>query len=811
MLSIGAMSGGAGGYYIGLSHGDYYTEGGEPPGRWIGNGAESLGLRGQIEEFAFREVFDGFSPEGGKLAQNAGRESHRPGWDLTFSAPKSVSVLWSQAEPELRQAIQDAQGKAVEKALEYLEKELAFSRRGSGGYEAEPAGVVAATFEHGTSRAKDPQLHTHALILNVGLREDGSTGTLLSKPFYENKMLLGAIYRAELSHLLEQNLGFFARREERSFEIEGVPMPLCHEFSKRREAIEKVLGETGKEDAISASWAALQTRGAKEQASRQDLFHSWNEEGGHYGFSANEVRHLHRFGQEKSLLQPLERFGETQVQEAVKELTQAQSHFSERDLFKQTLLFAQGTGASAGVVQRQVKQTLATDPDIISLGERRGEKRYTMREILELEKTMLQAVERAQGMKHHTVSERDVNRVIAGKTLSEEQIGALKHITCKEGGVQVVSGMAGTGKTTLLAAAREVWEAEGHTVFGSALAGKAARGLEEGAGIKSDTIAATLIKLDKGWLNFNKKTVFVMDEAGMTDTRSMAKIVSATEKAGAKLILVGDSKQLQPIQLGGAFRAIADITGQAELKGIQRQKEEWARKAVHDLAGGRAEDALKAFAERGRLFLGETREDVREKLLGDWKKEGVQRPEDNLILTSTRSEAKQLNTLAQQERQRGGALSEEGILVNGTRIYEQDRILFTKNNKALDVRNGDFATVTHIHAGLGIVSARLDSGQKVVVPLSDYSEIQLGYAVTTHKAQGVTVENAYVLTGDAMTDKHLSYVQGSRARGETRLYAERSQLADDTARELSRQMNRDNEKELAVTVQQRKHHSDIDR
>ena len=181
MLSISPPLTGAGqgDYYLELAREDYYTKGGEPPGHWHGQGAKALGQKGQVTPDDLRSYLDGYSPSSkAAYVQNAGKEDRQAGWDLTFSAPKSVSVLWSQASPEVRKEIQAAQQEAVNKALSYLESEAGITRRGKGGGDKEQAGLVFATFEHGTSRAQDQQLHTHALLLNIGVRADGTTGSI---------------------------------------------------------------------------------------------------------------------------------------------------------------------------------------------------------------------------------------------------------------------------------------------------------------------------------------------------------------------------------------------------------------------------------------------------------------------------------------------------------------------------------------------------------------------------------------------------------------------------------------------------------
>jgi len=199
MLSIGKMGSGQESYYDNLATQDYYIDGGEPPGQWFGQGANHLRLTDQVNSEIFTDVFQGKLR--GKTLVGAPPKGYEraPGWDLTFSAPKSVSVIFSQADYEESKKVREAQQAAVEKALSYVEEKCGFTRRGKGGAFVENAKCVFSTFEHGTSRAEQPQLHTHALMINLCVREDGTTGTLKTEKLYDHKMAAGAIYRAELA------------------------------------------------------------------------------------------------------------------------------------------------------------------------------------------------------------------------------------------------------------------------------------------------------------------------------------------------------------------------------------------------------------------------------------------------------------------------------------------------------------------------------------------------------------------------------------------------------------------------------------
>ena len=263
MLSISKpMKGcGPGDYYLKLAREDYYLEGGEPQGEWYGNGADRLGLHGEIHQEEFRNLLQGYTPDGKKeLTQNAGEEDRRSGWDLTFSAPKSVSTLWAVSDQETRHKIQEIQQEAVKSSLDYLERNAGWTRRGKDGCERERTDLIFTTFEHSTSRAQDPDLHTHVIAQNISLRDDGSTGSIDSAPLYQHKMAAGALYRAELAQKLERDLGLYISRDKDSFEVLGVSRELCQEWSTRRKEILVALEERGLSGAKAASIAAFETR-----------------------------------------------------------------------------------------------------------------------------------------------------------------------------------------------------------------------------------------------------------------------------------------------------------------------------------------------------------------------------------------------------------------------------------------------------------------------------------------------------------------------------------------------------------------------
>jgi conjugative relaxase-like TrwC/TraI family protein len=825
---------------------DYVVSGGEP-GVWHGEGAEALGLTGkEVRAEELENLLYGYSPDGKRplVQHQSGRRLHRPGNDFCCSLSKSASTLLAVGEPEVQLAIRESHREGVKRMLEYLQDEAAVGRSGKGGCTKERGGLIVAAFEHLTSRpvgdaTPDPQLHTHCVIANVVTRSGGRTGTLVSPILFRHKMTAGAIYRAELAYQLERRLGVVLERDGPSFKVAGVPGELVKEFSKRREGIEAELLRTGRSGAIASARATAETRAEKKHVPIDDLLADWRKTARRFGFGPERVNDL-------LMRQPPRQDVAERVSAAIRtgieRVTREHSHFSERELLRFAAEEGQARGLPAFLLRHAVRQELARGPEIIALGRHRGEPRYTTREMMAMEAELLRSADAMNGAAPRPLSGKSVERMIERHGLSGEKRDALHHLA-KGSEIAVVSGMAGTGKTTLLRAFNEVCVAEGYTVFGMAVSGKAARELEERADIRSVTVARFLYDQGKDvtdtlkhharmlgraalgkstWkeerIRLDAKTVLVCDEASMLGTRAMRDILAAAQAAGARVVFVGDERQIQPIESGAPFRAIAQRVGEARLTEITRQKDPRDRENVRRIATGRAREALEDYAARGLLHVAADRRQAAEQLIAEWKARGVARPEDNLILAATNHEVGVLNRMAQEERRRSGELGgfratvaskqlflgTPAIRLGEDWLYEGDRCLFTKNARSLGVNNGHLATVVRIDQIRNSLTARLDGGRIVTVPLGYFGAeyIRLGYAVTSFKAQGATVLNSYVLFGGALQHRELSYVQASRASGETRLFTDRLDAGEGLG-ELSRQVAQSRAKTLAREVLER--------
>jgi hypothetical protein len=398
--------------------------------------------------------------------------------------------------------------------------------------------------------------------------------------------------------------------------------------------------------------------------------------------------------------------------------------------------------------------------------------------------------------------------IAARPFLADEQREATLHVTGPER-IAAVVGLAGAGKSTMLAAAREAWEAEGYHVHGAALAGKAVEGLEESSGIASRTLASWERGWERGFDQLGPRDVFMIDEAGMVGSRQLSRFITEADRAGAKIVLVGDPEQLQPIGPGAAFRAVAERVGFAELEGIRRQREDWQREASVDFGRHRTAEGLAAYADRGAIRLEETGERARDAIVRDVTADMEARPDGSrLVLAHRRADVRDLNDAIRAARQGRGELTDERVYrtTEGERAFAAgDRILFRENNRDLGVKNGMLGTVERTHgvgaADDGRLAVRLDSaagpgqGRAVSVSMADYAAVDHGYATTIHKAQGATVDRAYVLASGTM-DRHLTYVAMTRHRDDVQLYAGRDEFRDVGA--LSARLSRSQAKETTL-------------
>jgi len=479
-------------------------------------------------------------------------------------------------------------------------------------------------------------------------------------------------------------------------------------------------------------------------------------------------------------------------EQAIDALLRNKTSFTERDLKRH---FGRALRDDAEI-ERAVERVLKDERCLIA-GERGGLRHYTSREVLAeqaaLRGSLGALLQARDGQRRTGFAERFNGPAPA---LSAEQRAAVESIT-GERHLSVVSGYAGAGKSTMLHAARLTWEAQGKQVLGCALAGKAAKGLEESSGIASDTLAKRMMDLEKGRLALTRDSVVVVDEAGMVENRQMAQLAKHCADAGASLVLVGDDRQLRPIGRGGAFNVAREMAGETAIESVRRQRLEWQREASKAFGRGEAAAALGTYVQQGRVQWAASRGSARSALVRDYAAAVGQAGETQglLVLAQRRRDVAELNAEIRSRLKAQGRLGEERHyeLRQGERRAEidlaaGDRIVCTQNDRQLGVRNGSFGTVLEL--GDESVRVRLDDGAEKFIDLARYGHLEHGYASTVHKAQGATVERTFVLATPGM-DAHLSYVALSRHQEDTALYAGRADFEDE--KELVARLGRDSE------------------
>jgi Ti-type conjugative transfer relaxase TraA len=798
MLSLAKLGRGSEEYYLdAVAKGaeDYYVGRGEAPGYWAGRGAELLGLDGEVTPEALRAILAGTAPDGSMLGA-ANRTV--PGFDLTFSVPKSVSVL-AALRPELSEQIIDACEIAIARSIAWLEEDACFSRRGHNGVEhVDGDGYVAAAFRHRTSRAGDPQLHWHVLVANTTRGPDGRWRTLDGTRVYPALRTAGFLFEAEMRHELTNRFGVRWRPARNGIsEIDGAPAAVLRHFSKRRSQIEDRLAIKGYSSGRAAQVAALSTRDRKaDPESDQTLRERWQREAESIGFDPATLDQLLGRPQRAFVL-------DDAIPTALspKGLTHKRSTFTRLDVLRD-LAERAVDGATIDEVER-VTSRLLDDPEAVDLGVdtngsedvelRSGRRigtvtrRYSTRELLALEQRIIDLAVRRSTTPRPQLPPSVTKLVLATKPgLSSEQRAAVHRLLTGERLVDCLIAAAGSGKTYSLNLAREMWEGSHYRVIGASLAARAAKELEDQAHIPSRTIAKLLTDLDRGTEKLDDQTVLVIDEAAMVGTRALARLFDAADAGGSRLILVGDPHQLQSIEAGGVLRGLEKRMPTIGLTENRRQRHAWERTALADLRAGEVGRFLTAYQAHGRIHISDTADNAKQQLISHWSTQ-LRFKRDVVILALRRDDVADLNRLARREMLNGQRLGQEALIAGDREFRTGDRVVCLRNQRVDGLLNGLRGVVTTIDPEARSLTVRLTDGTDRVVPASylDADHLDHGYAMTIHKAQGLTADEALVLATDDLYQE-AGYTALSRARLDTRVYVVADEFDDDPNIDLSR-------------------------
>jgi Ti-type conjugative transfer relaxase TraA len=482
----------------------------------------------------------------------------------------------------------------------------------------------------------------------------------------------------------------------------------------------------------------------------------------------------------------------------LKLITHRQAVFTRRDIAREIARYVDEGAAFQTILAR-----VMASPELQQLAPEQGRRsaRFSTRAMIQAERDMMAEAQRLARASTYRVEASHIEAALkAFPHLSEEQEAAVRHVAGQER-IAAVAGAAGAGKSTMLAAARTAWERQGLRVRGAALAGKAAEGLQKDAGIESRTIASLEWAWAQGKDRLGPRDMLVIDEAGMIGSHQLGRVLAEVRKTGAKVVLVGDAQQLQPIEAGAPFRAITERIGVAEIGAIRRQREHWAREASMAFAEGRARDGLGAYKRRGLVRFEASRKAAKAAIARDWmagRKEG----EAVIVLAHTRTDVRDLNEAIRNARGEAGELGEAAAFQTeqGNREFAPgDRVVFLKNDRELGVKNGTLGRIEEAAAGrLDVV---LDGGERRTIEAHAYAAIDHGYAITIHKAQGATVDRAFVLASGGM-DRHLTYVAMTRHREQATLYAGRDDF--ESYKEMARRVSRRRTNETTLDFAERR-------
>ncbi|UUE19371.1 MobF family relaxase [Microbacterium sp. J1-1] len=754
------------------------------------------------------------------------------GFDFTFSIPKSASVLWAVADAGTQTLIADAHHAAIAEVVAFMEREVAATRMGATGRDGAVAqvdvrGLVATAFDHYDSRASDPHLHTHVVISNkVQTVLDGKWRSLDGRPIHAAVVALSELHESVFADHLARTFGVeweardMGRDRNPAWSITGVPEALVKEFSTRARhidaetdrLIECYVEAHGRRPTPATimklrAQATLSTRPEKEVRSLADLTASWRERAGRVLGSDATLWARTVTAKEEPLLLcaddvPLDVIASL-GQDVVAAVGEKRSTWHRWNLTaeaaRQTMGYrfasTEDREAVVGLVVdaaeaaslRLTPPELASSPaafrrpDGTSVFRPKHSALFSSEVLLEAEDRLL---ERARTTTAPTVPLTTVERIAIqadseGRMLGDDQAAALTKIVLSGRLVDVLVGPAGAGKTTAMSALRRAWEHEHGrgSVVGLAPSAVAAQVLADDLGIQTENTAKWLDTHDRTGETFRKGQLVIIDEASLAGTLSLDRITTLAEEAGAKVLLVGDHAQLQSVTAGGAFSLLVQDRDDApELVDVRRFVNLWEKTASLALRHGRT-DVIDTYAEHSRVIGGETEEMIDAAYIA-WRSDTLA-GRASVLVTDSNESVQALNNRARADLILDGTVNarREVELHDGTRAAAGDTVITRRNDRRLRagrswVRNGDRWTVTEVRddGALTLRRAGRKWGASVVVPAEYAAEhLDLGYAVTSHRAQGITVDSSHVLADASMT-RETFYVAMTRGREENIAY-----------------------------------------
>ncbi|HUJ18681.1 MAG TPA: MobF family relaxase [Nitrospirota bacterium] len=819
----------------------YYSS--EKPGEWAGRAADELGLRDEINGEDWQRVIRGQDPRTGEqLVQAGANGEHRSATDTTFSAPKSASVLALLLN---RTDIIEAHRKAVEVAIKYMEQDAAQARVTVDGLteRVHTGNLLIAIYEHTRSRELDPQLHTHCPVLNMTEMPDGSWKAVSNERFFENKLFYGQIYRNELAANLKE-LGYqIEYSKDGLFEIAGIDKSILETFSRRSEQIKEAMNEIREkyphaDESQLREYATLGSRVAKQKNIDNDAVHaSWVERLRSLGLSPDDLNRTIDVTIETTDRGKESMNADDAISMAGKLITEQELTFPKEQLLRIAGQFSLGS-ARISDLERAARDQLRSGQIL-----QRKDGSYTTAEKVQEVSETVQMMKDGTGKCMPIMTKEESLKVLEGRGLTQSQIDLNIHVLTSPDLVMGGQGYAGVGKTTALDTLREILESRSQTVRGLAFTGKAADGIEQEAGIESNTIARELhLSGRTDWI--------VLDEASMVGSKDMHDILKLAREHNSRVLIIGDADQLPSIAAGRIFKDLKESgMSTVEMKEIVRQKDGTYKDVVQSIVSKRIDDAFNKLAKTGHIH---EIKDQNERI-GGIAKDYTDRQNwrNTIVLSGKNADARELNSairsilkergeIGQQDNeitvrvpvslspteQRFGQSYEPGqyifarkagvgglragdearivavdkvrhtlsietkqgaeriidLIQDGGNISayeerqdkfsEREKIIFTKNDSKLKVRNGQIGEILKIDESGQLIIAMQDGSTRHIDP-AKYQYVNHGDAVTTYKAQGMTQNNVIVnAPADGMQTYNAMYVQATRGKYDLQVYTD---------------------------------------
>ncbi len=720
----------------------------------------------------------------------------RPGYDLTLRPPKSVSVLWAIGGADVAAEVRNAHTAAVDRVVAYYEEHAVRARKPSSGLRVQTNGVIAAAFDHRTSRAGDPLLHTHVVTANMTRFADDEGApvwrSVESSALFEHAKAAGHLYQAHLRHELVERLGVrFAPTISGYAEIDGVPDEVIDVFSKRRNEIEEELAATGRTTARSAQVATLETRKAKDYSvDAETLTARWLDEAAAHGFDRAAARACtHVAGPAEWTAAEQDRIVELLA--GPQGLCEHASTFRRSDVTEMVAALAGSAATAAGIealVSRFLDSTKVVKVTVTNAGANTQrssiQERWSTVELAEIEARLLEQAGQAMVSSDHRLDDQVIEHVVASRPeLSDEQAAMVTAVCSSARFVLPVEGRPGAGKTYATEAVVAAHVSAGNPVLGCAVSAAAASELESQAGFARSTIPATtvaklLYDLDR-YDGLAAGTTVVVDEASMIGTRDLARLAGHVERCAGRIVLVGDPDQHGSVETGGVFARLCNDHGDTLVRLVEnrRQDDHVDRLAIDDYRNGLIADAVQRLDDADRVVRSATAGESFDAMVADWYAARLAGSADPMI-AGPNSTRRALNERARVLLKVAGELTGKPLRVAGRELLVGDEVVARRNDRTLHaegskdfVKNGSVGVVDSIHHADREVTVRFDREGTIRVPARYLAagKLEHAYARTTYGAQGHTHDTARYHPTDASGFEE-GYVAVTRGRKGARLY-----------------------------------------